>query len=166
MTWLTHSAFAYLTGTIFGLNPYFTVAGSTAPDWTEDLLGIREHRGITHYVVLWVGVFLFSIILYGSLKTTITFNVLSFVYGGLTHLLLEALTVSGVPLGIGKIRVRIGGLVKTGKLSGWVFLTITFAFLYPIPESGGVFVLFPEKVLYEKGIIDLKEYRELRFHLW
>ena len=166
MTWLTHGSFAYLTGVLFGLNPYFVVAGSTAPDWTEDLLGVKEHRGITHYVVLWAGAFLFSIILYGSLKNDLTFNLLSFVYGGLTHLFLDALTVSGVPLGIGKIRVRIGGLIRTGKLSEWVFLALTLAVLYPITASGGVFGLFPAKKLYEKGIIDLKEYRELRFHLW
>jgi len=166
MTWLTHTTFAYLTGALFGLNPYFAVAGSTAPDWAEDFLGIKEHRGITHYLTLWAGAFIFSIILYGSFKNGTTFNLLSFIYGSLTHLLLDSLTISGIPLGVGKIRVRIGGLIKTGKLSEWIFLGITLAVFYPLTHMGATFGLFPAKELYQKGIIDLKEYRELRFRLW
>ena len=166
MTWLTHTTFGFLTASLLGLNPYFAAAGSTAPDWAEDFLGIKEHRGITHYLTLWAAAFLFSIILYGSFKNETTLNVLSFIYGALTHLLLDSLTISGIPLGVGKIRVRIGGLVKTGKLSEWVFLALTLAVLYPLTSAGGKFGLFPARELYQKGIIDLKEYRELRFHLW
>jgi len=166
MTWLTHTTFAYLTGALFGLNTYFAVAGSTAPDWAEDFLGIREHRGITHYATLWAGAFIFSIILYGSMKNDLTFNLLSFICGSLTHLLLDGLTVSGIPLGIGKLRIRIGGIIRTGKLSEWIFLGLTLAVFYPLIGAGGKFGLFPAKELYQKGIIDLKEYRELRFRLW
>jgi len=166
MTWLTHGVFAFSTATLLGLNPYIAVVGATAPDWSEDLLGIREHRGPTHYLTLWSGVLLIALILYGSFKATWTFHLLSFVYGGLTHLLLDALTISGIPLGVGKIRIRIGGLIRTGKLSEWIFLVITLAVFYPLIHAGGKFGLFPASELYKQGIIDLKEYRELRFHLW
>ena len=167
MTWLTHGTFAYLTASLLGINPYIAVVGSTAPDWLEDTLGVKEHRGPTHYLILWVGAFLLSLLLVG-IKPVHTFGVqlLAFTYGGLTHLLLDALTVSGIPLGVGKTRIRIGGLIRTGKLSEWVFLALTFAVLFPLVHSGASLGFGTARELYEKGIIDLREYRELRFRLW
>jgi len=90
----------------------------------------------------------------------------AFIYGGLTHLFLDSLTVSGVPVGVGKVRVRIGGLIRTGKLSEWVFLALLVFAFSPFLLNGVKLGWGEALELYEKGIIDKKEYLERRFKLW
>ena len=166
MTWITHTTFAYFTSELFGLSP-LAVLGSTAPDWTEDLFGIKEHRGRTHYVVLWFTAFIITLSLYLATKNTLLFHALSFTYGGLTHLLLDSLTVSGVPLGAYKTRVRIVGLVRTGKLSEWVFLACLLILFVPLHRAGSLEFGFAKyKELYKKGVIDLREYNERKFKIF
>jgi len=170
MTWITHTAFAFFSSSLLGLNTYLAVVGSTAPDWFEDLFGIREHRGVSHYLTLWFGAFLLSLILLSisnDLIHSFGFYLLSFVFGGLTHLLLDALTVSGVPLGAYRTRIRIGGLIRTGKLSEWVFLSFLVLVFVPLLSSGSLEFGFSKyKKLYEMGIIDKREYLERRFRFF
>ncbi len=171
MTWLTHTTVAYFLSSLFGLPPGPAIAGSTAPDWTEDLFGVREHRGKTHYVTLWSSLFLISLVLYLSVQNPfwreLPYYLLSFSFGGLTHLLTDALTVSGVPLGVSNIRVRIGGLIRTGKLSEWVFLAICLLVFYPLSMSGNLELGFSKyRTLYRENVIDRKEYLERRFKLF
>lgn len=165
MTWITHTAFAGLTSWIFGLNTGIAIAGSTAPDWFEDMFGIHEHRGITHYLTLWFAVFIFFLVL--TLEKVPYADIgLSFCYGGLTHLFLDSLTKAGIPLGIGKQRIRIGGLITTGKPSEWVFLALILVFLTPLTRLDVKIGYSKWKDLYEQGIIDLREYEERRFKIW
>jgi membrane-bound metal-dependent hydrolase YbcI (DUF457 family) len=166
MTWITHITFGSLSAGILGLNPIFAGLGSTAPDWFEDLFGVKEHRGLTHYVVLWLGAFVVSLIVLLMYEGSITMMLFSFVYGGLTHLFLDSLTVTGVPLGVGNIRVRIGGLIRTGKMSEYVFLFVVLIGFLPFWMTGSSFSFFGAKKLYEKGIIDKKEYEELKFKIF
>ena len=63
MTLLTHTAFAGLTAWVFGLNTGIAITGSTAPDWFEDLFGIHEHRGLTHYLTIWFIALIFFLVL-------------------------------------------------------------------------------------------------------
>jgi len=164
MTWLTHSVFAYFSASVLGINPFIASLGSTAPDWFEDFLGVNEHRGITHYLVFWFGSLIISFIFYllypGNFLTSAVF---SFVYGGFTHILLDSLTVSGVPLGFGNVRVRIGGIIKTSSLSEYVFLAVVIFAFMPFVFTGSSIGFNSYKGLYEKGIIDKKEYEELKF---
>lgn len=173
MTWITHTTFAYFVSSLFGLPPAPAILGSTAPDWTEDVFGVREHRGKTHYVVFWSSIFILFLVLYLAIppaKTTIkelTLYGLSFSFGGLTHLFTDALTVSGVPLGTGNIRIRIGGLIRTGKISEWIFLIIITLIFYPLSVMGNLEFGFSKyRSYYQLHIIDRKEYLERRFKLF
>ena len=166
MTWLTHTTFAYFTSELFGLSP-MAVLGSTAPDWSEDLLGIREHRGRTHYVVLWFSAFITALSLYLVLESSLLYHALSFIYGGLTHLFLDTLTVSGVPLGVYNMRIRITGLVRTGKLSEWIFLACLMIVFVPLHQAGSLELGFSKyKELHQEGIIDRREYKERKLKFW
>ena len=173
MTWITHTTFAYFVSSLFGLPPAPALLGSTAPDWTEDLFGVREHRGKTHYITLWSSAFLLSLVLYLSIPHNLptvkelTLYILSFTFGALTHLFTDSLTISGVPLGTGNIRIRIGGLIRTGKLSEWIFLAIVIAIFYPLSLVGNLELGFSKyRHLWELHIIDRKEYDERKFHLF
>jgi inner membrane protein len=165
MTWITHSAFAGLTSWVFGLDFGLAVLGSTAPDWFEDFFGVREHRGITHWLSLWFVLFVFFLALSVEGFGWAVY-LLSFVYGGLSHVVLDALTVSGVPLGFSKVRVRIGGLVRTGKTSEWVFLALIVIFLSPLVRLDVKVGYSKWKELYEAGVIDRREYEERRFKIF
>ena len=166
MTWITHTVFAYFTSQLFGLSP-FAVIGSTSPDWFEDVFGIKEHRGKTHYVIFWFTLFVILFTLYLSTNNTLIYHMLSFTYGGLTHLFLDALTVSGIPLGIYNMRIRIVGIIRTGKLSEWIFLACIFLIFAPLHQAGSLKFGFSKyKELYKQGIIDLREYNERKFKIW
>ena len=164
MTWLTHTFFAGTTAHILGLNPALAILGSTAPDWTEDLFGIHEHRGITHYLVIWFTALIITFTLFLN-HTPLSLELLSFTYGGITHLFLDALTPSGIPI-YGKNRIRIGGLIKTGKPSEWIFLALLIIFSAPLLKLDIKLGYTKYKEMYEKGIIDLKEYNERKFKIW
>jgi len=171
MTWITHTTFAYFLGSLFGLPQAPVIAGSTAPDWTEDFFGIREHRGKTHYVTLWSSLLLTSLVLYLSLPEgllkELTLYILSFSFGGATHIFTDALTVHGVPLGTANIRIRIGGIIKTGKLSEWLFLLLITLIFYPLSLSGTLEFGFSKyRKLLSNNIIDRKEYLEKRFKIF
>lgn len=164
MTWLTHTFFAGTTAHILGLNPALAMLGSTAPDWTEDLFGINEHRGITHYLVIWFFALMLSFMLFLS-HVPYSLELLSFTYGGMTHLFLDALTKSGIPL-YGKQRIRIGGLITTGRLSEWLFLALLIVFLTPLIKMDAKLGHSRYKEMYERGILDRKEYNERKFKIW
>ncbi len=98
MKWINHLAIAGATTALVApaLVPV-ALLGSTAPDWLEwvlEKLGGRKvkHRGVTHVVLYWAGGLAFALGLWdfhGILA--------AFAYGGLTHVLADSLTVSGVP---------------------------------------------------------------------
>jgi len=164
MTWLTHTFFAGTTAHILGLNPALAMLGSTAPDWTEDMFGIHEHRGITHYLVIWLPALMIAFFLFLS-HAPYSHELLSFIYGGTTHLFLDALTKSGIPA-YGKTRIRVGGLITTGKPSEWIFLALLILFLSPLIKLDVKLGYSKYKSMYEHGLIDRKEYNERKFKIW
>ena len=164
MTWITHIFFASSTAHILGLNPAIAGIGSTAPDWTEDLFGIKEHRGITHWLILHISALLFSLLLF-IYHAPLSHEALSFTYGTFTHIFLDALTKSGVPA-YGRTRIRIGGLITTARPSEWIFLALLIVFLTPLLKLDVQLGYSRHRELYQQGIIDRKEYMERRFKLW
>jgi inner membrane protein len=191
MTWLSHSSIA--TAIALPLSPAHIpviVLGSTAPDWIEyvlNALGLNvEHRKETHYVVLW----LFLI----CLSFFIDFNSMLFWFaiGGLSHVLEDSLTVSGVPFSpysthrfhlfggalseSSFYRFRTGSMVEYiiafSILGASVFLVNPFSnFIQNYNKSEEQKSKFNAyymdyKKLYEEGVIDEKEYKELRFKMF
>jgi len=190
MTWLSHTTIA--TAIILPFNPGaipLVVAGSTAPDWLEWILKPMvphlKHRNETHYLALWIGLLLVSFI--------IDFNnmLFWFSFGGITHVLADSLTVSGVPLSpFDKTRFHLfGGAIKesafykfrTGSLSEYIiaFSLLAFAVVLNNPinmltnmskdalhvETFNPFITDYRKMFNQK-IIDAKEYKLNRFSIF
>lgn len=164
MTWLTHTFFAGTTAHILGLNETLAMIGSTAPDWFEDFFGIKEHRGLTHYLALWFPAFLLSFLAYLE-QAPLSTQIFSFLYGVMTHLFLDSLTKSGIPVYKGQ-RIRIGGLISTGKPSEWAFFLALVIFLTPLMKIDLQIGYSRYKELHQQGIIDFKEYNERKFKIW
>ena len=98
MKWINHLAIAGATTALVSpaLVPV-ALLGSTAPDWLEWVIKAvsghnLKHRGVTHYVLGWIIGLVFAVLLWdfhGILA--------AFFWGGLTHVLADSLTVTGVP---------------------------------------------------------------------
>ena len=110
MTWISHIAVGTATAKFFGFNYYLAAFGSILPDLAERLLpGKVAHRGLTHSLALW------------SITLFLTWNqpqmravILGVCIG---HLLMDALTVTGVPVfdENSKSLTLFGGKIRTGK---------------------------------------------------
>lgn len=171
MKWVNHMAIAGATTALVSppLVPV-VLLGSTAPDWLEWLLELTgnkvKHRGVTHYVLVWSVATVFFAGLWDFHGIG-----LAFVYGGLTHVLADSLTVSGVPFApysdrrfhlLGG-RLRTGGVGEYGIAWGLVGICLLIAVaLKPVSSSWYPF-FYNWGGLYEQGLIDGKEWKENRF---
>jgi inner membrane protein len=173
MTWKSHSAIATaitLPFNVMGIVP--ATIGATAPDWIEyilNFLGFRvEHRRETHYLI--VPLFIIILSFFIDYKNFIFW----FGIGYLSHWFADGLTVSGVPVAPNS-RHKIhffGGSIRTGEPKEYVisfsFLLVSFLIFnsnilnYKQNENFNVYKM-DYKQLYEKKIIDEKEYKENRF---
>lgn len=125
--------------------------GATAPDYLEysywdstsqKYQRVIPHRTLTHYVWIWIALLAIALLdpfYIKSMITDIGYHVfLGFIYGGLSHLIADIGTPSGIPLitPFGK-RTSLY-LYKTGK--EWAPLlaciTLTGAFVLPIISKG------------------------------
>lgn len=191
MTWLSHTTIA--TALVLPFAPHaipIVVAGSTAPDWLEWVLKpffpYIKHRNETHYLALWIILFILSF--------AIDFNSLLFWFslGGITHVLADSLTVSGVPLSpFDRTRFHLfGGAIKesgfykfrTGSMSEYIiaFSLLAFAIvlnnpIHALVNFGSNKVLHVDQVepfnpyivnyreMFQKKVIDELEYKTNRF---
>ena len=169
MKWVSHVAIAGALAVPFDpMAVPAAVLGSTAPDWLEWVLAALghkvKHRTVTHYVSGWVLLALFGAFVWDFWHHTI----LWFAVGGLSHVLADAFTIQGVPLGPWSDRRihLLGGRIKSGSGAEFVIVALVIAvsalatwqtraefapFFY---DWGG---------LYERGIIDGVEWRANRF---
>ena len=140
MTWKSHMAIA--SACVLPFNPSLLVVanlGSTAPDWMEWVLkffNIRvEHRGATHYLIVPIGIIIFSFIF--DFRDMIFW----FGIGYFTHWFADSLTISGVPLSPWDTsRVHFfGGKLKTGDLLEYIIsfslLAMSVTIAKPMIES-------------------------------
>jgi inner membrane protein len=190
MTWLSHTSIATAIALPFSpLHIPIIVLGSTAPDWIETLLttfGFEiQHREETHYLTSWLILIVISFF--------IDFNNLLFWFaiGGLSHILEDSLTISGVPFSpYSTHRFHLfGGALdessfykfRTGSIVEYVIafsiLGLVVFFVNPASnfinnynksEDEKTYNVYYQnyKELYKKGIIDEKEYKELRFKMF
>ena len=116
MKWINHLAIAGATTALVSpaLVPV-ALLGSTAPDWLEWVLekfGHRvRHRTLTHIMLYWIGALVFALVLWdfhGILA--------AFAWGGLSHVLADSFTVTGVSFSPLSDRCfhLFGGRLRTG----------------------------------------------------
>ena len=161
MTWASHIIVGSATAKVFGLNYVLTTLGAILPDLAEMITPKRvQHRGITHSVALWLA----SLVLLWS--TPIRDCLLGVVIG---HLLMDSLTIMGVPiLDENSRRITIlGGRLRTASagefaISG-IIAFVAFVML-------GSFTLDASRrdwrALHDKRVIDRKEYYDNRFKVF
>jgi len=185
MTWLSHTTIA--TAVALPFNPAaipIAVAGSTAPDWMEGLLKPfmphLKHRKETHYLFFWIFAFALSFLIdYRDI-------LFWFTLGGITHILADSLTISGVPLSPwSKTKFHLfGGALKessfykfrTGGQSEYIiaFSMLVIAIMLNNPinmlakDNHNNFnpYMFNYRELHSDKIIDSKEYKENRFNFF
>jgi len=171
MKWFNHMAIAGATCAV--INPALVpvaVLGATAPDWLEWIgkaLGRRvKHRTVTHYFVVWLVACL------GAWPLDPTGIVTAFCYGGLTHVMTDAMTVTGVPFGPHSDRRfhLFGGRFRTGEPAeyGIAFgVVVVCAVLVMMLSASGWYPFFYDwSGLYNSGVIDGAEWRVNRFRFF
>ena len=171
MKWVSHIA---ISGAVtFAFNPLLVpvgILGGTAPDWLEILASKAgypvKHRTVTHYLSYWVALSGFGAFVWDFQGVIFWFGV-----GGLTHVLADSLTVSGIPLGLWSDRRfhLFGGRIRTGR-PGEVFATLSvvgiFGGLGVLNQNfaGGFLPFFYDwPGLYHNGLIDGYEWKQNRF---
>lgn len=171
MRWVSHIAIAAAPAAVFApLTVPAVVLGATAPDWLEWLaaaLGAPvEHRGPTHYALGWVLLCVFFAVV-GDWQSM----GLGFAFGGLAHVLCDALTVSGVPMAPWSDRRAhlFGGRLVTGSpaeymIAGLVVMcSITIAAV--VTKSGWYPFFFDWAGYYSDGLMDGSEWKVRRWQL-
>ncbi len=172
MIWINHMVIGGSIAAAF--NPVMiplAIAGSTAPDWLENIsnhLGYPiKHRTVTHYVSSWVALVLFGLLVWDFHGIIFWFGL-----GGLSHVIADSLTVMGVPIGSWSDRRfhLFGGRLKTGR-PGEYFVSLGVVIVAVIIGWGsGTFTdngfrpfFYRWDHLYQDGVIDGYEWKQNRF---
>ncbi len=171
MKWLNHSLIAGAICAVVS-PPHVAVclAGATAPDWFEYILKVVnkhvKHRGPTHVLTHWlVAALAFTFIWdFHGIGT-------AFCWGGVSHILTDAMTVSGVPFSpysdrrfhLFGGRFRTGDPVEYAIAAGVVVLCIGFS--HAVGNTDFIPFMFDWSGMYESGLIDAKEWKTNRFRL-
>lgn len=120
MKWINHVLIAGSITAVYDVKlvpP--TILGATAPDWMEWVLKFFgrpvKHRTVTHYLSVWFIAWIAAVFLMP--EESIGTLVAAFCWGGVTHVLTDAMTVSGVPLSPYSTRRfhLFGGRFRTGE---------------------------------------------------
>lgn len=173
MKWINHVAIAGAVTAVY--NPVLVpvaILGSTAPDWLEWVLKSVghhvRHRTITHYVSSWITGVLFGLLIWDFHHIITAFSL-----GGLSHVLADAFTVTGVPLGWwSTTRFHLfGGRLRTGQpgeyFVSFAIVLICFALAMVTKNYQDSFspFFFDWAECYKKGLCSAHEYKanRLRF---
>lgn len=175
MKWINHIAIAGATTALVApqLVP-LAILGSTAPDWLEWILrGLGRHvrhRTVTHYLSAWAIGLAFAVGLWdfhGILA--------AFMWGGLSHVLADSLTVMGVPFSPYSDRKfhLFGGRLRTGDPAeyfiawGLVGVCLLLAVVFkPHAASAWYPFFFDWGGLYQSGVVDAKEWKDNRLRFF
>ena len=174
MKWINHLAIAGATTAV--ISPVLVpvaLLGSTAPDWMESAIKALTgqdvaHRGVTHYLTVWAAALAFTLFLWDFHSIGA-----AFFWGGLSHVLADSMTVSGVPFSPNSDRRfhLFGGRLRTGESGEYLIaggLVAVCIGLAQLSHSGNswypFFYNWPS--LYEQGIVDGKEWKDNRFRFF
>ncbi len=175
MKWINHVLIAGSVTAVYDVRLVpSTIIGATAPDWMEWVLKAVgrpvKHRTATHYLSVWCIAWVAAMFLLPpGLASTL---IVAFCWGGVTHILTDAMTVSGVPLSpysdrrfhLFGGRFRTGEPVEYGISAVVVFSCIGLMTLMP---SGSWAPFFYDWAgYYESGVIDGYEWRVNRFRIF
>ena len=130
MKWMTHQAGALALALLLDSNPATSagmIIGAVLPDAVEQAVSFKNrrlffaiHRGFFH----WFGLYLACLLLVELAAPTLQAKALAMglVFGALSHLALDALNPSGIPLLplASKPRLKLS-LVSTGSPGEWIF---------------------------------------------
>jgi inner membrane protein len=171
MKWLNHMLIAgSICAVVSPPHVAICLAGSTAPDWMEGafkLFGRHvKHRGVTHILTHWLlaATALTLIWDYNGIGT-------AFAWGGVIHILTDAMTVTGVPFSPYSDRRfhLFGGRFRTGDPVEYaisaVVLMLCLMFMNLSSDNGFAPFFYDWKGLYESGVIDAQEWKANRFRL-
>lgn len=172
MKWVNHIAIAGSVTAVWRpeLVP-LAVLGATAPDWLEWLYKATgrhvRHRTVTHYLSVWLFGLLFGLWVWDWHHV-----IAAFCAGGLSHVIADALTIQGVPLGWWSDRRfhLFGGRLRTGQMGEyWVAGALVLACVgfsvvtrnFGASEYSPFFWDYAD--YYHQGLIDGHEWKENRF---
>lgn len=155
-----------------GVTPHVAVcvAGATAPDWFEYVLKVGnrhiKRRGPTHIFTHW---------LLAALAFTLVWDYhgigMAFAWGGVSHILTDAMTVSGVPFSpysdrrfhLFGGRFRTGDPIEYAISAGVVVVCIALSHL--TGGYGFAPFFYDWGSMYQEGLIDALEWKANRFRL-
>ncbi|WP_456397958.1 metal-dependent hydrolase [Desulfurobacterium sp.] len=135
MTTGTHVLAGVAIALYFKLPIFPAVLGSVFPDvdlrkgFPKKRTLFNAHRGITHHVAIPVLLVFVSFFFRGIIPSIIFRDILSFSLGYASHLLLDALTPLGVPVGFSYRQRFSFKLLKSGKISEIVVALLLLVFL-------------------------------------
>lgn len=173
MKWINHTLIAGSVCAV--ISPPLVapcVLGATAPDWLEWVSKVTgkpiKHRTTTHIFTHWLVFAIFATLVFDF------HGILSaFAWGGVSHILTDAMTVSGVPFSPYSDRRfhLFGGRFRTGDpveyaISAAVVL-LCFGIIALIGTSGDYIPFFPDWAQrYEHGLADAKEWKDNRWRFF
>lgn len=171
MKWFNHILIAGSTCAVIApaLVPV-AILGGTAPDWLEWVLSKMgrkvKHRTVTHVVFYWACGLAFFLLAWDFRHIGA-----AFFYGGLTHVLADAMTIMGVPLWPNSDRRTnlFGGRFRTGQSGEYIFSGILagvcFIFASQMHTASDFFPFFYNwQELYQNGTIDAYEWKQNRLN--
>lgn len=171
MKWFSHIAIASAPAAL--INPILIASvatGAIAPDALEKLIRTK-HRAETHILIYWLIGSIAALIAAFSIQSW-TVHIAGLMLGGLSHILLDSLTPTGVPLApYSAARVHFfGGRVVTGSVTEYAIAVCVIAICLLIWKmTGGVAWLpigWDWAKYYENGLIDGFEWRQNRFRFF
>ncbi len=174
MKWINHIIISGAATAIFDPKMVpVAILGATAPDWIETV-GNKffnahiKHRQDTHYPIIWIMGMLCAVFLWDFQGMLFWFC-----FGGLSHCITDAMTVTGIPVGPWSDRRfhLFGGRFRTGDPIEY-FIAFGFAgccmFLYNGLYTESTFIPFFYNwgEYYETGLVSGSEWKENRFKIF
>ena len=138
MKWITHQAGALTMAVWFQADPVITAAmlgGAVLPDFAEQALCrgnrklfLRIHRGFLHWFGIYAAMLLLAVVV--PLDARQKAGLAGLAIGALSHLMLDGLNPTGVPLLPFREKPRLRwNLISTGSMGEWIFLAALLVLL-------------------------------------